>query len=313
MMKRITLSLLASASLWAGACAAEQSDTPETVGDVVTQTVVVGAPQFDAPDSAWRDLDPENALYIDTDYGRIIVELFPEIAPLHVAQIKALADSRFYDFITFHRVIEDFMNQTGDPKGDGTGGSELPDIAPEFTFRRSTDMGFTLVGSQPINPKSPSQGEIGVGFYKSLQIASQPSSQAFMTKDGKVAAHGLHCKGVTSMARSQSPASANSQFFLMRGTSPWLDTQYSIWGATVWGRENLEKFKVGTIGEDPSFVPDKMNTVRLASELPESEQTDVQVLKTDSQAFKDYLKTLQKADGSYPDICDINVPSRVKK
>lgn len=312
MIKRLSLTLMLTGSLWAGACAAEQTYDTKRVGDVVTKTVTVNAPSFQAPDSAWRDLDPANMLYVDTDYGTLVVELFPEIAPLHVAQIKTLADQRFYDHITFHRVIDGFMNQTGDPKGDGTGDSDLPDIEPEFTFRRGPEMSFTMTGSQPVNAKNTTGPQIGVGFYKSLHIASQPSSQAILTKDGKVAAHGLHCKGVTSMARSQKENSGNSQFFLLRGTSPWLDTQYSIWGTTVWGREHLTKFKVGTAGQDAGFVPDKMNKVRLGSDLPQADRLNVQVLKTDSDAFKAYLTTLKKSDGSYPDVCDITVPSRVK-
>lgn len=312
MIKRFSLSLMVTACFWAGACAAEQAPQAKKVGEIVTKTVNVNTPNFVAPDSAWRDLDPENALYIDTDYGRIIVELFPEIAPLHVAQIKALARQRFYDFITFHRVIDGFMNQTGDPKGTGTGNSDLPNIPPEFTFRRPTDMVFTMTGTEPVDAKNKNGPQIGVGFYKSLQIASQPSSQAILTIDGKVAAHGLHCKGVTSMARSQKEDSGNSQFFLLRGTAPWLNTQYSIWGTTVWGREHLTKFKVGTAGQDEGFVPDKMNSVRLASDLPESERVNVQILRTDSPAFDNFMKTLKKADGSYPDVCDISIPTRVK-
>ncbi len=313
MITRLTLTLLASVSLWASACAEDASQTSQDTSAVVTKTVVLDGLDFKAPDSAWRELDPENTLYIDTDYGRIIVELFPEIAPLHVAQIKTLTRQKFYDYITFHRVIDGFMNQTGDPKGDGTGDSDLPNIQPEFTFRRSPEMGVTLTGSQSVNPKNPNGEQIGVGFYKSLQVATQPSSQAILTIDGKVDAYGLHCKGVTSMARSSKEDSGNSQFFLMRGTSPWLDTQYSIWGATVWGREYLTKFKVGTAGEDPTFVPDKMNTVQLAADVPVNERVKLQVLRTDSEAFGAYLKTLRKEDGRYPDICDITVPSRIKK
>jgi peptidylprolyl isomerase len=77
--------------------------------------------------------DPENLLYIDTKDGRIVIELMPQIAPKHVERIKTLARRGFYDGVVFHRVIDGFMAQTGDPTGTGTGGSELPDLKAEFS------------------------------------------------------------------------------------------------------------------------------------------------------------------------------------
>ncbi|WP_420402604.1 peptidylprolyl isomerase [Nisaea sp.] len=67
--------------------------------------------------------DQENQLYIDLDHGRVVVELKPDLAPKHVARVKELAREGFYDGIVFHRVIEGFMAQTGDPTGSGMGGS----------------------------------------------------------------------------------------------------------------------------------------------------------------------------------------------
>ena len=67
--------------------------------------------------------DLENTLYMDVPAGRVVIEMRPDLAPATVAQIKALARRGFYDGLTFHRVIDGFMAQTGDPKGDGTGGS----------------------------------------------------------------------------------------------------------------------------------------------------------------------------------------------
>jgi peptidylprolyl isomerase len=311
-MMRFSFALISSLAFSMSACAAE---TPSGGAADAPQTEAVSAAAmsagktlrngYDAPASAWRDVDPENLLVIDTAYGRIGVELYPEIAPRHVAQIKTLTRQKFYDMITFHRVIDGFMNQTGDPKGDGTGDSSLPDIEAEFTFRRPPTMPITLFDAR----KTP-QGEVGVGFYKALPVASQPASQAILTKDGKVGAYGLHCSGVTSMARSGNPNSGNSQFFLMRGTAPHLDTQYSIWGSTVYGRELLTRFKVGTKGDDAAFIPDVMEKVQIAADMPDGERLKVKVLKPDSPAFKQYLTTQKTADGSYPDICDITIPSR---
>jgi cyclophilin family peptidyl-prolyl cis-trans isomerase len=78
-------------------------------------------------------LDPENELVLDLSTGgRVVIQLRPDVAPHHVERIKTLARRGFYNGLTFHRVIDGFMAQTGDPKGDGTGGSDLPNLAPEF-------------------------------------------------------------------------------------------------------------------------------------------------------------------------------------
>ena len=82
-----------------------------------------------------------NTIYLDTKDGRITIELRPDLAPKHVAQIKKLVAEKFYDGIVFHRVIDGFMAQTGDPTGTGMGGSKLPDLKAEFSkapFRRGT-------------------------------------------------------------------------------------------------------------------------------------------------------------------------------
>lgn len=71
-------------------------------------------------------------LYIDLKDGQVAIEMFPELAPKHVERIKALAEEGFYDDLVFHRVIDGFMAQTGDPTGTGTGGSDLPDLQAEF-------------------------------------------------------------------------------------------------------------------------------------------------------------------------------------
>jgi peptidylprolyl isomerase len=77
--------------------------------------------------------EPENVLLLDlSSGGRVAIQLRPDVAPNHVARIKELARQGFYDGLTFHRVIEGFMAQGGDPAGDGTGGSQLPDLKAEF-------------------------------------------------------------------------------------------------------------------------------------------------------------------------------------
>ena len=77
--------------------------------------------------------DPENTLILELEHGTVTIALRPDLAPKHVEQIKALARRGFYDGVPFHRVIEGFLAQGGDPTGTGTGGSDLPDIEAEFS------------------------------------------------------------------------------------------------------------------------------------------------------------------------------------
>ena len=82
-----------------------------------------------------------NTVYLDTKDGRVTIELRPDIAPKHAKQLKTLIGKGFYDGLKFHRVMDGFMAQTGDPKGNGTGGSSLPNIPAEFSsapFKRGT-------------------------------------------------------------------------------------------------------------------------------------------------------------------------------
>ena len=78
--------------------------------------LILGAGNVDAA-------EPENTLYLELEYGRVVIEMRPDLAPGHVARIKELVRQGFYDGVVFHRVIEGFMAQTGDPTGTGTGGS----------------------------------------------------------------------------------------------------------------------------------------------------------------------------------------------
>ena len=303
--------LLLSTALLFGACSEADTQVAETPATEVLEAqaaapVAATEASFDAPDSAWRTVDPDNLIYIDTRTGRMIVELFPEIAPEHAARIRQLAGSDFYDGLEFFRTLDGFMNQTGDPTNSGTGDSGMADLPAEFTFRRGTDMPVTLVGAT-----SGPEGQVQTGFYKGMPVATQPSSQAILTKDGKVTAYAMHCPGVLSMARAGDPDSANSQFFLMRGAAPFLDSQYTVWGRVVSGAEHIEEIVITRgPGEVPiaGVTPDVMEDVGLYAELDDARE--VQVLDTNSDAFQRYLDG-EKVAGNYPDICDISIPSRL--
>jgi peptidylprolyl isomerase len=97
-------------------------------------------------------LDPENTLVIELKDGPVIIRLRPDLAPKHVERIKTLARQGFYDGIVFHRVIEGFMAQTGDPQGTGMGGSTLPNVTAEFS--REPFVRGTLGMARSQNPNS---------------------------------------------------------------------------------------------------------------------------------------------------------------
>ena len=279
-MKRLALLSASAALLIAGAASAADSKSFK--------------PKLDPPTaSEWRTVDPQNLLVIDTTKGRILVEMAPEVAPQSVARIKELAGEHFYDGLTFHRVVDGFMAQGGDPKGDGTGGSTKPNVPAEFTFRRGPGAPYAKINA--------ANGQED-GFVKSLPVRGQSSDLAVMTADGKVTDHGLWCPGVAGMARSGDPDSANSQFFLMRDFNAALERGYTPWGRVVVGEDVVKALKTG----EPVTNPDKMTSVRVAADLPPADQPKVEVVDTAGP----WVKTAAK----YAiDICDIDLPAKLVK
>ncbi|HEV7414793.1 MAG TPA: peptidylprolyl isomerase, partial [Tianweitania sediminis] len=163
--------------------------------------------------------DPENTLVMETTKGKVVIEMFPDLAPGHVGRIKELAREGAYDGVVFHRVIDGFMAQTGDvkfgnstsgsfnPSRAGMGGSDKPDLKAEFNNMN-------------------------------------------------------HARGTCSMARAQSPNSANSQFFICFENAAFLNRQYTVWGQVIEGMENVDQIKRG----EPVTDPDKMVSVKVAAD-----------------------------------------------
>lgn len=99
-------------------------------GVLIAMALTIGAA---GAANAQVNTTPAERLVLETSKGNVVIALRPDLAPNHVAQIKTLAKQGFYDGVIFHRVIDGFMAQTGDPTGTGTSGSDLPDIKAEFT------------------------------------------------------------------------------------------------------------------------------------------------------------------------------------
>ncbi|WP_395650608.1 peptidylprolyl isomerase [Brevundimonas sp.] len=255
-------------------------------------------PPMPIGEADWRTVLPENLLVIDTSKGRVLVEMEPRAAPGHVARITQLADRGFFDGQKWHRVIPGFMAQTGDPLGTGEGGSDLPDLAGEFSFRRGRD-GFGLV---------PEAGGGVRGWLGSLPIETQPDAQMFVTADMKVPASGLFCPGVLGMARSQSPDSANSQFFLMTGTNPNLNGSYTAFGRVVVGLDVVKALNAGSSANNGAVAnPDIMTRARIAASIPPAERPTVRVLDPRTAPFAARVQTLRETRGLNFNICDIPV------
>lgn len=155
--------------------------------------------------------DPENTLIMQTSVGGpVVIAMRPDLAPNHVKRIKELARKKFYDGIVFHRVIRDFMAQTGDPTGTGTGGS-----------------------GQKLN----------------AEFSNEP-----------------HRRGTVSMARTNNPNSADSQFFICLADTPHLNGQYTVWGRVVSGMEIVDRIKKGAPGSGVVDSPDKIVSLRVAAD-----------------------------------------------
>ena len=258
------------------------------------------APVAGPSEADWRTPDPMNILVIDTNKGRIIVEMNPQAAPLAVARVRELTRAGLYNGRGFFRVLDNFMDQTGDPLDNGTGGSSKPDIPGEFTFRRGPDTPMVVVTKA---------GGAEAGFLGSLPVISQTMDLGLLTADHKVNAWGSFCPGVAGMARSESPDSANSQFFLMRAATPNLDQKYTPWGRAIAGLDVIRAIKTG----EPVAAPqDQMTTVRVLADIPAAERPSVRVIDPRGpwfQAMADRVRIAKVVDFS---VCDLDFPAQVK-
>ena len=246
----------------------------------------------------WRQVDPNNLLVIDTTKGRVLVEMVPEVAPNHVARIRKLAQAGTYDGLTFFRVIDWFMDQTGDPKNTGDGASSLPNLKAEFTFRRGAATPFTSVAA----PMGAEEGLVG-----SLPAVSQTSALMKLTPDHQVSAWGTYCPGVAGMARDDDQDSANSQFFLMRQAYPSLDKRYTVWGKVLVGLDVVRAIKTG----EPVQDPDRMLTVRVLADLPQTVRPKIYVMDAQGPAFARLLARTRQQKGADFSICDVELPAKV--
>ncbi|MDO1583664.1 peptidylprolyl isomerase [Rhizobium oryzicola] len=164
--------------------------------------------------------DPENTIVMETTKGKVVIALMPDLAPGHVARIKELTREGAYDGVVFHRVIADFMAQTGDVQ-------------------------YGKKGSETFSP-----GRAGMGGSSKPDLKAEFSAVP-------------HVRGTCSMARSQNPNSANSQFFICFTDAPWLNKQYTVWGQVIEGMEVIDQVKKG----EPVADPDSIVSMKVAADI----------------------------------------------
>ena len=249
------------------------------------------------PVPQWRALDPEQTLVIDTTKGRIVVEMRPDFAPKSVERIKLLAREGVYDGLLFHRVIDHFVDQTGNPNNKDGGTSSHPDLPPEFVFKLAPER------FKAVRQTSDAQQ----GFVGSSPVEAVSTSEASRAPDAKLRSWGAYCPGVAGMGRQADINTSNSEIFFMRDASRRLDRDYTVWGKVVVG---LDLVRAMTVGEPPAN-PDKMLKVRVASDLPEAERPKVEILDEHSPAFARLVAKSRAAKGADFTVCDLEVPVRL--
>lgn len=193
MIMRFTLSTALALALTTAACARDAASdsgheaTAATSGVAVTQENAVAGPAepaaFEFPDEAWRTVDQDRLLYIDTDHGMIVVELAPEFAPNHVARMRELASERFYDFLVWHRVIDGFMAQAGGSRANPGHAADKPPLEAEFTIRRIGEPAISELQDRVVNPgQIPQMAK--AGFWNGFHAGTQTAALAGITGDG---------------------------------------------------------------------------------------------------------------------------------
>jgi peptidylprolyl isomerase len=263
-----------------------------------------------APDSAWRTPDPENLVYMLLGSGVVIIELAPDFAPAHAANIRALARGHFWDGTSIYRSQDNFVVQFGDADGDdpakakslGDAKSKLP---AEF-HREAKGLAFDRLAD--VDGWAPE-----AGFSKGFPVARD-------TKAGH--AWMAHCYGTVGAGRGNEADSSNgAELYVVIGQAPrQLDRNITSVGRVLQGMELLSAIRrgpapMGFYEDEGERTP--IRAVRLASEVPEDVRIPLQVLRTDTQTFRDLIESKRnrvddfyKQPAGHIDLCNVSVPTR---
>jgi peptidylprolyl isomerase len=253
----------------------------------------------------WRPLDPQNTLYLELPAGRVIIELAPQFAPHHAANIQALAREGYYDGIAVVRSQDNYVVQWADPDGKRPIKNAQRTLAAEFE-RTSRGVPFTpLVDPDTYAPE--------VGFSDGFPTARDPKfGRAWL----------VHCYGMVGAGRDNDVDSGGGiELYAVTGHAPrHLDRNVTLVGRVVQGMEMLSALPRGTGALGFYEKPEQrlpIRSVRVAVDLPASQRTELEVLRTDTPTFTAYVEARRnrreewfKVPAGHVDVCNVPVVSR---
>jgi len=261
--------------------------------------------------SDYRVPSADDLLYLELDIGLVIIELNPLFAPKHIAQIKKLARSNFYNGLTFYRVIDGFVAQAGTNADEDYGNKNFEmknkslQLPIESRITDTDNKTFTLV-------QSPDMFAAQTGFIDGFGVAKNgDDSLTWLT----------HCPGVIGMSRNNDPNTATTDFYIAIGQAPrYLDSITSIFGRVIYGMDIVQKINRGK-AENKGIFDDiskatKIKKISIASDLPKNKQNKIMIERTDTLAFKNKLnKRLARLDPFFyekpPKVLDVcQIPIR---
>jgi len=278
-------------------------------GALMAASIAVAA---DAPPAdAWRTVDPDNLLLIDTRYGQTVIELAPQFAPEHVKRMKAMVRAHFFDGKTFYRVIDGYVAQAGIENDTPQSRADWPALKAEFDRPDGPDIPFTPLGS-------PDLWAPEVGHVAGFAVGHDP-------KEGKMWL--LHCPGSVAFARDPAPDTASTEFYVVLGEAPRrLDRNLTVFARVIAGMQYLQKLKRGDSDTDSGVIKpgpgrDPILHMRLAADMPEKQRPHFAVLKTESDYFAKDKQARMHPGTSFLvrepppvlDICNVSVSVRQVK
>jgi peptidylprolyl isomerase len=255
----------------------------------------------------WRPLDPENTLYVELPGGRVVIELAPPFAPLHVANIKTLARSRYFDGLSIIRVQDNYVAQWGDPGNRHPIPAGIGKVAPEFDSPTPAHMPFTRLPDGDVYAPE-------VGFSDGFPAARSPSLHRTWL---------AHCYGMVGVGRDLDVQSGSgAEMYVVIGHAPrHLDRNVALVGRVVQGMELLAGLPRGSAEMGfyaKSEAPLPIKSIRVAADVPPSERSNLEVLRTDSAAFTALIESRRnrpedffKVQAGRIDLC--NVPIAVRE
>ena len=256
----------------------------------------------------WRALDPANTLYMDIAAGRIVIELAPEFAPKHVANIKALVAERYYDGLAITRAQDNWVAQWGDPDEKNPKPVEHAQrtLPGEFTVPMKTVSSFTRL--KDVDGYAPQ-----VGHSNGFPSARDPKSgTAWLT----------HCYATVGVGRDVgSDSGGGTELYAVIGQSPrHLDRDITVVGRVVSGMPLLATLPRGAAPMGFYDSPDKnvpIKSIRLASDVPVEQRVRMEVMRTDSAAYQAVLEAQRNRGGPWSkvqaghlDVCNAPIPVR---